>query len=74
VVRELLEVLKAEKLVLDWRKHQRSKAVVRAFIEQELDKLPPAYGDDLWRQKCELTFQHIFDAYPGEGRSLYAAA
>jgi type I restriction enzyme R subunit len=74
VVRELLEVLKAEKLMLDWRKHQRSKAVVRAFIEQELDKLPPAYGDDLWQQKCELAFQHIFDAYPGEGRSLYAAA
>ena len=74
VVRELLEVLKAEKLVLDWRKHQRSKAVVRAFIEQELDKLPPAYEDDLWQQKCELAFQHIFDVYPGEGRSLYAAA
>jgi type I restriction enzyme R subunit len=74
VVRELLEVLKAEKLVLDWRKRQRSKAAVRAFIELELEKLPPAYGDDLWQQKCELTFQHIFDAYPGEGRSIYVAA
>jgi type I restriction enzyme, R subunit len=74
VVRELLEVLKAEKLVLDWRKRQRSKAAVRAFIELELNKLPPAYDDgDLWQQKCELAFQHIFDAYPGEGRSLYAA-
>jgi type I restriction enzyme R subunit len=74
VARELFEVLKAEKLMLDWRKHQRSKAVVRAFIEQELDKLPPAYDDDLWQQKCELAFQHIFDAYPGERRSIYAAA
>ena len=72
MVRELLEVLKTEKLVLDWRKRQRSKAAVRAFIELELEKLPPAYSDDLWQQKCELTFQHIFDAYPGEGRSLYA--
>ena len=68
-------MLKAEKLVLDWRKRQRTKAAVRAFIEIELDKLPPAYDDDdLWQQKCELAFQHIFDAYPGEGRSLYAAS
>jgi type I restriction enzyme, R subunit len=67
-------VLKAEKLVLDWRKRQRSKAAVRAFIELELERLPPAYGDDLWQEKCELAFQHIFDAYPGEGRSIYVAA
>ena len=42
-------MLRREKLVLDWRKRQRSKAAVRAFIEQELTRLPPAYDDDLWQ-------------------------
>ena len=74
VVRELLEVLKAEKLVLDWRNRQQTKAAVRMCIEEELDKLPPTYETELWRTKCDLVFQHVFDAYAGEGRSIYEEA
>ncbi len=37
VARELLETLKGEKLVLDWRKRQQSRAQVRVSIETVLD-------------------------------------
>ncbi len=40
---ELLETLKREKLVHDWRKRQRSLAEVRIAIEETLDGLPEAY-------------------------------
>jgi hypothetical protein len=66
VVRELLELLKTEKRALDWHHHQHSKAVARTFIEQVLDKRPPAYGDDFWQQKCELTLQHVFMPIPAK--------
>ena len=42
--RELLEVLKREKLILDWRKRQQARAQVRVTIETVLDEgLPAAY-------------------------------
>ena len=74
VARELLETLKHEKLVLDWRKRQQSRAAVRLTIGDILDKLPGAYQPDLYRDKCDLTYQHIFDSYSGQGRSVYAKA
>jgi len=74
VVRELLEKLKREKLVLDWRKRQQTRAAVRQCIEIELDKLPPACAPELYQRKCELAYQHVYDAYFGEGRSIYASA
>ena len=40
VAKELLETLKREKLVLDWRKRQLSRAAVRLCIEQNLGRLP----------------------------------
>ena len=33
-------VLKGEKLVLDWRKEQRTRAAVRVTVEETLDRLP----------------------------------
>ena len=74
VVRALLEKLKHEKLVLDWRKRQQTRAAVRQCIEIELDKLPPAYAPDVYQRKCDLAYQHVYDAYFGEGRSIYASA
>ncbi|MDY0130940.1 MAG: type I restriction endonuclease subunit R, partial [Methanosarcina vacuolata] len=38
VARDLLSTLKAEKLVLDWRKKQKAMAAVKKEIEDELDK------------------------------------
>jgi len=72
VARELLETLKKEKLVLDWRKRQQSRAAVMLSIEYTLDGLPPNYSQDTYREKCDLVYQHIFDSYYGEGRSVYA--
>ena len=40
VAQSLLELLKAEKLVLDWRKEQRTRAAVQVAIRDMLDGLP----------------------------------
>lgn len=71
VARELLETLKKEKLVLDWRKKQQSRAAVRLSVEQMLDRLPELYTPELYRQKCEVVYQHVYDSYYGQGRGVY---
>jgi type I restriction enzyme R subunit len=72
VAHELLDTLKAEKLVLDWRKRQQARASVQLTIEQVLDKLPQNFEKDLYQQKCSLIYQHVYDSYYGAGRSLYS--
>jgi type I restriction enzyme R subunit len=71
VAQSLLETLKREKLVLDWRKRQQSRADVRLCIEETLDRLPPVYDPPLYRQKCDVVYQHVYDSYYGLGRSVY---
>jgi type I restriction enzyme R subunit len=71
VARALLETLKSEKLVLDWRKRQQSRAAVQLCIEQTLDGLPPVFTPNLFREVCDATFQHVYESYFGEGRSIY---
>jgi type I restriction enzyme R subunit len=73
VARELLAKLKTERLVVEWRRKQQARAAVRVCIEQELDRLPDAYTKDLYDRKCEQVYQHVFETYFGEGRSVYAA-
>jgi type I restriction enzyme R subunit len=72
VAHDLLETLKKEKLVLDWRKRQQSRASVRLSIEVILDSLPRSYIPDLYRHKCDVVYQHIYDSYFGQGLSVYA--
>jgi len=73
VAKELLEKVTREKLVLDWRKRQQSRAQVRVTIEDVLDKgLPEKFTPDLYRQKCDVLYQHFYDSYSGEGKSIYA--
>ncbi len=75
VARYLLGTLKHEKLVLDWRKKQQARAEVLYTIEVVLDKeLPRSYSTDLYRKKCEMVYQHVFDNYYGAGQSLYSKA
>jgi type I restriction enzyme R subunit len=74
VARELLRRLKAEKLVLDWRKRQQSRAAVRLTIETLLDELPKTYDPKLFAQKCDLVYQHVFDSYQDAEHSVYAGA
>ncbi|MBI1928539.1 type I restriction endonuclease subunit R [Candidatus Poribacteria bacterium] len=75
VAHALLEALKREKLVLDWRKRQQSRAWVRLTIGKILDDgLPACYTKGLYDQKCEVLFQHIYESYSGGGSSIYAVA
>src|SRR5205814_5575796 len=73
VAKQLLETLKREKLVLDWKKRQSTRAAVRYTIETVFDELPRTYTADLYQQKCDLVYQHVFDSYSGQGQSLYAS-
>ncbi len=74
VARSLLETLKREKLVLDWRKKQQAKANVQVTIEEMLDRLPPSYTREIYLQLCTAVFQHIYESYYGQGNSIYAVA
>ncbi len=75
VGRELIEILKREKLVLDWRKRQQSRAQVRVTIEDIFDHgLPQAYTPGLYQKKCDAVYQHIYESYYGAGKSVYAFA
>jgi len=74
VAQQLLETLKREKLVLDWRKRQQSRAAVRLAIEETLDQLPESYSAEIYEQKCEQVYQHVYDSYQGQGRSVYNPA
>jgi len=72
VAKDLLNTLKTEKLVLDWRKRQQTRAAVQVAIQQVLEKLPSAYSDNLYQEKCSVVYQHVFDAYYGADKSIYA--
>jgi type I restriction enzyme, R subunit len=71
VARELLDTLKAERLVLDWRKRQQTRAGVQVVIRDVLAKLPGVYDDDLYAKKRKIVYQHVYDSYYGAGRSVY---
>ena len=70
--RDLLDALKRGKLVLDWRKFQQSRAAVKVGIEDVLDEgLPDSFTPELFQQKVEAVYQHVFDSYYGGGRGIY---
>lgn len=71
VAKALLEKLKKEKLVLDWRKQQTTRAMVLTTIQEILDDLPRAYTKELYEQKCDAVYQHFYEAYMGQGKSVY---
>ncbi len=74
VAKELLSTLKREKLVLDWRRRQQSKAAVKVAIEEILDQLPESYSTDVYERKCEEVYQYVYESYSGAGRSIYTPA
>ena len=72
ISKQLLDILQREKLVLDWRQRQQSRAAVKVTIEDILEDLPLSrYTDDMYQQKCEVVYQHIYDCYYGNGNSIY---
>ena len=71
--RELLTTLKREKLVLDWRKRQQSRAAVWVTIETVLaNGLPESYTPEIFKQKSEAVYQHVYESYYGAGKGVYA--
>ena len=74
VAESLLELLRREKLVLDWRKQQQARAAVRLAIEETLDHLPDKFDTGLYTEKCDLVYQHVFDSYWDDGKNIYSAA
>lgn len=71
VAESLLELLRREKLVLDWRKQQQARAAFRLAVEETLDQLPTKFVAELFQQKCDLVYQHVFHSYWDDGRSVY---
>jgi len=75
IARDLLASLLTEKLVLDWRKHQQSRAAVCLTIADTLyDHLPDSYTAEHCDQKRDDVYYHIYTNYHGAGQSLYTAA
>jgi type I restriction enzyme R subunit len=69
----ILEKLKENQLVLDWRKRQQSRSKVRVTIrEAVLSYFPEEYTIEEKDQYFEQIYQHVYDSYYGEGRSVYA--
>lgn len=61
IARELLEILRTEKLVLDWRKKQAARADVQVTIKDFLDQLPPTYSVEIYNAKCSQVYQYIYE-------------
>jgi type I restriction enzyme R subunit len=73
VCKSLLEILKAERLVLDWRNKAEARGRVKTAIKDIFDAgLPEVYEEGIYKTKCDATYQHVYDAYYGGGDSLYA--
>ena len=59
-----MNTLKAEKLVLDWKKRQNTVADEVVTIETVLDSgLPEKYEKEVYDTKCQLIFSHVYDSY-----------
>mgnify|MGYP000358984902 CR=1 FL=1 len=71
IAKELLGKLK-EELCLDWRKKHQAKESVKLSIEEMLDDLPESFNRELYEQKCNVVFQHVYESYYGQEQSLYS--
>jgi len=47
---------------------------IRLTIEETLDLLPRVFPKQLYAEKCDLVYQHVFDSYFGSGRGIYPNA
>jgi hypothetical protein len=41
-------------------------------IQEVLDGLPRAFSKDMYDQKCDLVYQHFYESYMDQGKSVYA--
>jgi type I restriction enzyme R subunit len=74
VARELLNKLKLL-LVLNWRQKSTARSQIKLAIEDVLDTgLPRTYTPELYRQKCSVLFEHVYESYPERDTGVYASA
>lgn len=71
IAEDLLNTLKREKLTLDWRKRLQARAAVKVTIADILDQLPESYTEELYTQKCEKVYQHIYESYTDAQHNIY---
>ena len=56
------------------QQHQQAQAQIRITIQDMLDDLlPKTYTAEIYEQKCEIVYHHVYENYYGEGRSTYRA-
>lgn len=72
VARSLLTRLKTDSLVLDWRKKQQARAMVRQAIRRELDALPEHYGKVEFDAAVTAIYAHVYEAYRSGTEHIYA--
>ena len=64
-----------EKIVLDWRKRQHTRAAVQVAVGKVLDEeLPEVYGPDLFDTKVTQVYEHIYASYFDNSESVYSGA
>lgn len=72
---KLVQVIKKEKLVIDWRKKQTTRAKVKEAIEVICDEvLPEIYDKDLFQVKCNDLYNHFYDNYNNAQDNIYNVA
>jgi type I restriction enzyme R subunit len=47
---------------------------VYSTVKAVLDELPRVFLPEIYQQKCDGIYQHVYDSYPGEGVSIYESA
>jgi len=45
---------------------------VLTTIKDDLDQLPRAGTKELYEKTCDTVYQHFYEAYPGQRKSVYA--
>lgn len=73
VARKLLSHIQ-DKLVLDWRKKAETREAARGAVKDILEELPEVYVPEVWEQKTEAVFDHIFASFHDDGGSVYAGS
>ena len=62
----------ADKLVLDWKRKQKTRAAVKVAVRRTLDnELPDIYGPELFDQKVDAIYDHIYTSHYDNGTSIH---
>ena len=46
--------------------------MVLITIKDLLDQLPRTYTPELYETKCDAVYQHFYESYMGQGKSVFA--